>query len=164
MTETVEFKANLEVFVSCCESDVWKGKKYKAHILKYVPCILKYMACIFCNKPCVFLRVRKRGKKHGEGWGRKVLTHEKFREPLCTVCDMREFPCLVVMIKQGSRQVLCPGGKQNRRPFRRTTVCNVMLKECVRLMFTSNPPLPLLRKRFWEPTRNSLCRGWRQDW
>jgi len=57
MTETVEFKANLKVFVSCCESDVWKDKKYKALVLKYVPCILKYMACIFCDKPCVFFDV-----------------------------------------------------------------------------------------------------------
>ena len=59
MTETVEFKANLEVFVSCCESDVWKGKKYKAHILKYVPCILKYMACVFYNMPYVFYGITK---------------------------------------------------------------------------------------------------------
>ena len=29
-------------------------KKYKALILKYVPCILKYMAYIFHEKPCIF--------------------------------------------------------------------------------------------------------------
>ena len=41
-------------FVSYWKSDIVFRKKYKAYILKQVPCILKYMACIFCDKPCVF--------------------------------------------------------------------------------------------------------------
>ena len=46
-------------FVSCCESETWKGKKYKPCILKYKALILKYVPCIFCDKPCVFSRIPK---------------------------------------------------------------------------------------------------------
>ena len=53
----------IEAFVSYCASESYCGKKYKAHILKQVPCILKYMACIFCDKPCVFSGVAKRRAK-----------------------------------------------------------------------------------------------------
>ena len=45
--------------VSCCESETWKGKKYKPCILKYKALILKYVPCIFCDKPCVFSRIPK---------------------------------------------------------------------------------------------------------
>ncbi len=48
-----------ETFISCCLSNTYNSEKYKAHILKQVPCILKYMACIFCDKPCNFSSLGK---------------------------------------------------------------------------------------------------------
>ena len=48
------FKAFRKGFVSCCESKVPKGEKYKPYILKYKALILKQVPCIFCDKPCVF--------------------------------------------------------------------------------------------------------------
>ena len=43
-----------------CFSDIWKGEKYKPYILKYKALILKQVPCIFCYKAYVFLRVKNR--------------------------------------------------------------------------------------------------------
>ena len=48
-----------KTFISCCTSDSYDCKKYKALILKYKAHILKYMACIFYDKPCVFSHIPK---------------------------------------------------------------------------------------------------------
>ena len=48
-----------KTFISCCTSDSYDCKKYKALISKYKAHILKYMACIFYDKPCVFSHIPK---------------------------------------------------------------------------------------------------------
>ena len=52
--KTKNIRDFLHSFIRYYQSAIWNREKYKAYILKQVPCILKYMACIFCDKPCVF--------------------------------------------------------------------------------------------------------------
>ena len=52
--------ADFGLFSKLCFSGIWKGEKYKPYILKYKALILKQVPCIFCYKAYVFLRVKNR--------------------------------------------------------------------------------------------------------